>query len=269
MFEAVNDLILKVMDGLLGWTLALPREWALLGLALFTAFVMVVIRRFTSNQKLLHCCAADKSRLAELNREAKSRGDREAVARMRQTKNQISQKAMGQEWKPLLFSLLPMILLTTWMWQRIAFVPARPDEVCVLRAEFPISAAGRQAHLVPEDGLQSEGGWIKAVEADKTPDADSAIAQWTVKGKPGPHLLTVRYEGQSYEHPLMLDGARYLDVAREHDQRVTKTELVLKPTKLFGVVPGIPALGIDAWMVGYLLVAILAVPLFKRVLGVA
>lgn len=278
MFDSLNQFILKLMDGLLGWTLTIPREWVLLGMALFTAFVMVLIRRFTSNQKLLHRCAADKSKLKELIRDAKSRGDKEAVARIRTTRNQVSQKAMGQEWKPLLFSILPMILITTWMWQRVAFVPAKADEPCVLRAEFPVTSAGRFAHLVPSDGVKAEGGLIKTIEAGKSADAETSTAEWTVIGKPGIHQLTVRYEGLSYEHPLILDGAHYADQTREHDQRVNKTEILLKPTKLFGVVPGIPSKNvfgyfstpeIDPWMVGYLIVAILAVPLFKRVMRVA
>jgi len=268
MLDSLNQIVLRIMDALLGWTLAFPRQHVLLALALFTAFVMVLIRKFTSNQELLSRCAADKKTLRALRREAKGRGDKEAVARINLTTNQISVKAMSQEWRPLLFSLLPIIFLTTWMWQRLAFIPAQPNQPCVLRAEFPISASGRLAHLVPDKDVRVEGGWVKPIEVTAGLDADSAGAQWTLKGKPGAHVLTVRYGGHSYEHPIVLDGSNYREPVLEHDDHVRRIELVMQPTKLFGVVPGLDALGLAPWMVGYLIVAIVAVPLFKRMLAV-
>jgi hypothetical protein len=42
----------------------------------------------------------------------------------------------------------------------------------------------------------------------------------------------------------------------------------MKPVKLFGIVPGIPAWGLAPWLVAYFLIAVPSVPLAKRVAGV-
>lgn len=268
MLDALNKTILTVMDALLGWMLALPRDAVLIAVALGTALLMVLIRKYTSDQNLLGRCAADKKRLKELKREAKASGDKAALLRLRATSNRVAQKGIGQEWKPLLFSLLPMIVLTTWMWQRLAFVPPRAGEALVLRAEFPASAAGHLAHLAPVDGVNIKDGWVKAIKAGTAPNADGALAEWTVLGDAGPHNLTVRYEGRSYEHPVQVGERSYAEPLREHDQNVLRSEVQLRPVKLFGIVPGIDRLGIAPWMVAYLVLAIVFVPLVKRVLRV-
>ena len=49
---------------------------------------------------------------------------------------------------------------------------------------------------------------------------------------------------------------------------MTSTEVKLRPVKLFGVVPGLPALLFPAWLVAYLLIVIPSVPLIKKVLRI-
>jgi uncharacterized membrane protein (DUF106 family) len=266
--DALNKFILSIMDALLGWTLVLPRDLVLAMLALGTALLMVLIRKYTTNQNLLRRCADDKKRLRELKREAKATGDKDTLRRLRALTNLVTQKAIAQEWKPLLLSLLPVIMLTTWMWQRLAFIPPRAGEACVLRAKFPLSAAGHLAHVAPVDGVRMTGSWVKAIQADKQQNADAANAEWTFVGDPGSHVLTVRYEGRSYEHPVQVGARNYDEPIREHDQRLLSSEIQLRPVKLFGVVPGIDNIGIAPWMVAYLIIAIISVPLLKRVLRI-
>ncbi len=45
-------------------------------------------------------------------------------------------------------------------------------------------------------------------------------------------------------------------------------EVRLRPARLFGVVPGIPAVGFQPWLVAYLLITIPLVPLLKRTLRI-
>ena len=56
MFETLYSIILKISDPLLSWLLYLPRDVALLIVALGTALILTVVRRFTTNQEMLGRC---------------------------------------------------------------------------------------------------------------------------------------------------------------------------------------------------------------------
>ena len=61
MTPALNHLMLRAMDFLLGWTLALPRDLTLFIVALGSALVLIGARALTTNQELLGRCEADRA----------------------------------------------------------------------------------------------------------------------------------------------------------------------------------------------------------------
>ncbi|MGO9201298.1 MAG: Ig-like domain-containing protein [Limisphaerales bacterium] len=266
MFDSLNHLILGVMDLVVGWLLVLPRDASILLVAVSTALLLAWVRKFTTNQDLLRRCAADRKRLRELRRTARRARDQVALARLRLTQNRVAIRAFSQEWKPMLASLAPIALLATWCWQRLEYLPPKPGEPVTFTASFPISAAGRLAHLVPADGLQAPQGWIQAITADT--NTATAHATWTLTGTRGRHSVTLRYHGRTFQHPLLLGEREYQVPLLAHDSPGIRTAFELQPARLFGLVPGLPGLGLAPWLVAYLLVAMVAYPGAKRLLRV-
>lgn len=167
MLDAITNACLAITDPLLGWLLYLPRDAVLMILALGTALLLSVVRLFTTNQDLLRRCHQDKARLKVLIREARRARDPEALARYRTTLQHVALTTLAAEGKPLLASLVPLILLGTWAFCRIAYLPVRPGSPVALRLYTPLADIGQWAHLVPPAGLQSETGWIREVQADR------------------------------------------------------------------------------------------------------
>jgi hypothetical protein len=229
---------MNALDFLFGWLLRLPPDAALIAVAVLSGTVLTLVRKWTTDQDLLKRAAADNRRLAELMRDAKRVRDKEALARHRATKARVGLIKFKAEGKPLLISLVPIALIAMWAFQNLQFVPPRPGEVVEVVASAPLSAAGEIVHLVPEPGLEAPEGWVRALG----PDGGAARATWRVKG----------------DRVLKAEGL----TVRGRDCEVA---LRLKELKLFGVVPGIPALHLPAWMVGYLLIVLLFVPLFKKI----
>ena len=159
MFEIWNNTSLLVVDGLLGWLLQLPSDVAIIGVALISALVITLIRRFTTNQDLLGRIAHDKKRLRELARAA----DKETKQRYRGTRSLVMLKALKAEGWPLLFSLLPIGLLATWCIFRLEYRPPTSSDKIVVVVETPITKVGLPIHLVPQDGLSTDG-WVRAVK---------------------------------------------------------------------------------------------------------
>jgi len=232
---------MMVLDFIFGWLLRLPSDLTILVIALLTGVVLTLVRKWTTDQGLLARAAADNKRLGQLIKEAKRTGNKEALARYRQTKAQIGMLKFRQEGKPMLVSLVPIALLATWAFARLEFLPPKPGDPVAVVARGPLTAAGEVVHLVPAPGLTVVDGWVRKLAAI----GEESQAEWRVQSDA---VL-------SAEH-LTVRG------------RELQLELRLPERRLFNLVPGWPQYGLPAWLVGYLLIVIPFVPLLKKVLRI-
>jgi hypothetical protein len=233
--------------------------------AIGSALILAGVRKITSDQDLLRRCRADQARQKGLLREAKTRRDADAVKRRRASLGMIALKQFRQEGRPMLASLLPIVLLATWAFHRLEFHPPAAGEVVEFTATFPISAVGKIAHIAPVDGVTAEG-WVREIVAV----SDHGEATWRLSARENsaPHVLRIRHAGRTYEHAVRAGARTYEPALKMHDEHLRTTEVKLRPVKLFGIVPGIPALLFPAWLVAYLLIVIPSVPLIKRALKI-
>ena len=232
-----------ILDFMFGWLLRLPSDVTLIVIALMTSGILTVVRKWTTNQDVLGRVDTDSKRLATLARDAKRAGNKEALARFRKTKAQVGMLKFKQEGKPTLVALLPIALLATWAFARLEFLPPEPGETVVAVASVPVAAAGEIVHLVPVPGVTATDGWVKPLAVAD----NAATASWQLR----------------IDHAMPADGL----VARRAAGDMP-VELRLRERRLFGVVPGLPVIGLPAWLVGYLLIVILFVPLLKKMLKI-
>ena len=222
MLDWINNAILALADPLLNWLLRLPTDLALVIVAVGTGAIIALSRLFTTNQDLLRRCDQDKKRLKELIREAKRQKDKEAVKRYRTTWNMIGMTTMKEEGWPLLAAIVPIAILGTWCFQRLAFVPPRAGETVPVKAYFPVSAVGELAHVVPQEGVRevsrddsgSSGQWIQEIMSDVPgPDgiANNGIATWKIqaKARPEPYSLEIRCKTVTVQKELLVGQPVY------------------------------------------------------------
>jgi hypothetical protein len=178
---------------------------------------------------------------------------------------------------------VPIAVLGTWCFQRLAFVPPRAGEAVLLRAYFPVSAVGELAHVVPQEGLREvsredspgSGRWIQEITSD-TPGPDgiaaNGIATWKIQAeaRPQPYTLAIRCKTTTVEKALLVGQPFYSPDVESYggDQAVISAQIEMKPVKLLGLVPGIDCLLMPPWLVAYFLIAIPAVSLIKRLTGI-
>ena len=270
MLSHLNQLVVGFMDFLLGWLLRFPSDVQLLVVALGSALLLTLVRRWTTDQGVLQRCRADKAQLRKLLREAKARADRDAVLRHRATLGMIAMKQFRQEGRPLLASLIPIVLLATWAMHRLEFHPLKTGEPFHFTATFPISAVGKIAHIAPAAGLTAETGWIQEITADTTSSPAHGIATWHLTAEPGPELrqLQVRFGKQTVTHPIRTDGRTYEAPIQTHDTHLLTTDIKLTPVRLFGLVPDAAWLPFPPWLIGYLILIIPLTFVLKKILRV-
>jgi uncharacterized membrane protein (DUF106 family) len=299
MLEALNNGCLYIMDFVMGWTLNLPRDVVLLIVAVLTSLVLTGVRAFTTNQDFLKRCQNDKKRLGQLIKEAKRRGDKEAVKRHKDTIQLIGLKSFKQEGMPLLVSLLPIAMLATWAFDRLAFLAPPPGKPVAVTVEFPASAHGALVSLIPQEGMTCEGNsWIRQVSSATTSfdprgrlpvvlkgdspykDSNDLVerAQWvlTCKQNPKSYPLLFRYHGETLDHELVMDGKTYFSPVGTWDENTINLQADLPEYKFLGFVPSIDLywnkgvfIPLDAWLMGYLIIVIPLSFLFKPMLRIA
>lgn len=274
MLTALNDIILTIADPLLGWLLRLPTDVTLIIVSVATAIVLTLARPFTTNQDLLRRCQHDKKRLRQLTKEAKRNKDKEAVRRYKSSLAAVMMKTLKSEGRPLLLAIVPVAILAVWCFVRLEFHPPKANETIPVHVYFPISSAESLVHIVPQDGVTAEDGWVKEIVAvtDPAEGPPHGMATWHLHAEadPEPYVLEIRYKKEAYTKQLLVGQRTYAPAIEFYSEGapVLCSEIQMKQVKLFGVVPGIPSLALAPWLVAYFLIAIPFVPLIKRVTGV-
>lgn len=270
MLSQLHAWILAAMDFLLGWLLRFSFDVQIFAVAIISALVMVAVRAWTSDQDSLRRCRQDKTRLKTLIRAAKKRADRDAVQRHRKTAGMIAMKQLRREAGPLLASLLPIALIGIWAVSRLDYHPLRVGERFGFTAYFPLSAVGKIAHLTPADGIKTETGWIQEITAVTDEGPAHGIAEWrlTAGAKMDGPPLRVHTGRETFEHPILIGTRTYAAPKIIHTGPLLATEVKMRPAKLFGIVPGIPAILFPPWLVAYLLIVTPGTMIAKRVLKI-
>jgi len=267
MIEIWKTTSVSACDCLLGWTLHLPRDLALLMVAVVSALLAIVLRRCAANQELLRLAKQDECQLKELIRQARQAGDRPLVRRYRRTRAAVAWIRFTQELRALAVTILPLALLITWATSRMPYLPPQANEPVKLVAWLPASAVEQVLHVVPEEGIDAETGWIQLVQNVEKDGRPRGMAEWTFscQARPTDYALKIRFRDHVVEHPLGVGHATYLPGRRTHDCGL-ETELHYRPYRPLGITSG-KILGLQPWLVAYLAIALLAFCFCKRVSG--
>jgi uncharacterized membrane protein (DUF106 family) len=262
------SILLAALDFFLGWLLALPRDLAIVLLAIATSFGMTLVRRWVTDQDLLQRCAADLVRLKERMRAAKRAGDRDAVRRMQSTMASVRLLQLPAEGQVLLVAFIPLALLGWWGLERLEHYGVAQGETFTLAAEYRVSASGKLTHLVPPEGAVT----LESPAIQIVPAAEAEPLTWTLKAE-GPFEgdLIVRCAGRTVTHRVRVGTRTTLAAEQLHETgpiaRTTVSYAAYR-SPLSRLLPAgwLPA---PEWVWWYLLLTLLLVPVSRRLLGVA
>ncbi len=265
-----NTLRLEATDALLGWLLWLPRDLALVLLAVLTAIVLIVIRRSLTRQVLLRETQSDLRRLRELIADARRNGQRSAMERLRRVRVRVAWIRVREQLPPLLVSLPLLTLVLVWGGERLHNWPPRSGDLLVFTVHTPATWIGEVVHLVPNEGWEANTGWVQAVHETVGESGRQGTAAWTLRAGPDPEATAfiVRLPDRTVEHAILVGRGTYAPMRVRHSEQL-ETAVQLRVYRPFGIVGEWSWFGMAPWLAGYLL---LTVPLFlvvKRLAGVA
>jgi hypothetical protein len=237
-------------DALLGWLLYLQRDLALLALAALTAGLLLLLRRCASDQQSLSRLQHDNRRLAQCIRDARRRGDRDALRRYRKTRFRVAHMRIAAEARLALISIVPLAGVVSWGAARLQYVPPHAGESLEFVVQTPASAAGELIHLVPNVDIKLKGGWIRELELVERAGRPRGRASWSVVPlRPRrPLRLTARLKFQTLEHPVLIGARWYAPPVLSHGGDL-ESLVRLEVYRPLGGLPGLA--GLAPWMVAY------------------
>lgn len=256
MRELWYALALRIVDALLGWTLALPQDLALVIIGTLTAGLLLGVRRLLVDQAALMQVQSDRRRLRELIRQSARGGDREARQRHRRNRSRVICINLRWELPPALLAAIPVALLVTWGSARLEHLPLNDGDVVQIELRMPASAAGQLAHIVPHPEFQAVDGWVRGLEPTPDRHPSWAMAIWNLRMKgPQKTQLTFRVDSRTVEHPLEIGTHRYSPLERHHAQ-IGTTVVHLPTYNPFGIPWPTALFGLRPWVMGWLCVLI-------------
>lgn len=262
----------SVIDWLLGWTLYLPRDLTLLLVVILTVGIVLFIRRHCTAQDRLARVKRDLVQLRRLRGTARAAGDRQSIQRLDTIATQLKLLTMRADLVVLAWALVPLGLLAWWASARLPYYSPKSGEELTITASYSASSVDRLTYLLPHEGYELLTPAIQRVTMGEEAGTVARVT-WKVRvtaTEPCEVPLVIQHLEDRVEHPLKLSSVQYRDPYQTHrGSGVLSTEVSLRAYRFLGVVPGIHAWGIDPWMMSYLALTLVLMPMARRLLRIA
>lgn len=244
-----SDLSTLVLDRILGWTLSCPRDIGLVILALLSAGLLLALRLLLVSRNTMLMIQQDQRKLNELTAQAKRSADLDALRRLRLNRGRVATRKLFTELPAVTIGVFIFATLLQWGAENLDALPLQPGVPFETTLELPASSQGMIVHLVPEEGLQSDAGWVKRV--DRTSASSSSQATWRLTAKQGTYTLTFNIHGEALHHQLTIDG-RSPPAQQVTHEPLGITRIKASPYRPAGVIGKVGR--VPAWLVGFLLI---------------
>jgi len=244
----------NLLDPVFGPLLNLPSLWAIILLSFLISLIITLITKFATNQDLMKRL---KEEMKELQREAKElRKEPEKAMQVQKQVMQTNMKYMSQSFKSMFYTIIPIIIIFSWMSANLAFEPILPGQDFSTTIVFEKGAVGTVELSVP-NGITINGDGIKEVK-------DSEV-KWVLSGDGGEYLLEYIFDGKKYSKEVLVTKEnRYRTPVKTIKGDVVRSiSIDNKPKKLLNLGFWEPG-----WLGTYIIFSILFSILVRKVIKV-
>ena len=194
-----------------------------IGIVLFSLtvslFTTLVIFFFTDKEKMREL----KERQKELHRKAKEHqksGNQNALLEINKQMMMEMPEMMKHNFKPMLITFIPIIIIFTWANANIAYEPIPPQHEFVIVADLERGYVGEVNISVSEE-IDVIGNKVKTIENNQV--------NWTLKGSEGIYFLTFIYNGDSASKNLIItEGVEYAKVSEKYKGKIKTISYALE-----------------------------------------
>ncbi|MFH1316108.1 MAG: EMC3/TMCO1 family protein [Candidatus Woesearchaeota archaeon] len=243
----------NLLDPILNPLLVFGPLWSIIIMSLVISLFITLIYKLFTDQKLMKELKAD---LKSFQKEMKELKEHPAkVIEVQKKAMEKNMQYMMHSFKPMIITMIPIIVLFGWMHAHLAYEPIMPGTEFTTTAEFAQGTTG-EITIINEE-LEIIG--------DATQQIAEGKAQWKLKGEKGDYILEYKYNDKSYFMDLEITEERNyknpIEKIQGSDLKTLKIDNnPLKPLQIFGMKLG--------WIWTYILFSIIFSMVTRKLLKV-
>ncbi len=182
-----------LFNPLLGGLLNASPFWAIVVISFAISLLISLAHKYLTNQEEMKYLKNQQKEFQKRMKELKS--NPEEMMKVQKEAMQSNMLYMKHSFKVSLITMLPIIIIFSWMNAHLAYEPIFPDEKYSLTTQFSPGVTG-EAELVIDEGtaLLSEG----------TQKIEGAHATWQLQSTEGEHLLQVKTQNALQSKKVMV-----------------------------------------------------------------
>lgn len=244
-----------LLDPVFSPLLKLPTIFAVIIVSFLISLIVTVLYKYTTDQNLMKRL---KEEMKEFQKEIKElRQDPQKAMEVQKRAMQTNAKYMMQSMKSTLYSILPIIIIFSWMTANFAYNPILPEQEFTVSIFFEKGFNGEVELSVPK-GIMMQGDAKKDISED--------AAKWVLSGEEGEYLLEFVYDGKKQTKEILISKNRYKEPVKEIGDGIAKSiEVEHKEKKVLNLYIFGWKLG---WLGTYIIFSIIFSILIRRIVKV-
>lgn len=178
--------------------LKMPPLWAILIISLVITLVTTLVYKFTTDQKKMKKLKEDMKGYQKKIKEL-SKSDPQKAMSIQQEAMKQNMEYMKHSFKSTLYTFIPIIIVFGWLNAHMGYYQLMPNQPFNVTAYFAEGHAQTVSiSTIPELELLSNA--TQTIEKNQ--------ASWLLKGGEGDYKLTLNYNNETYDKPLIISSER-------------------------------------------------------------
>lgn len=208
--------------------------WAIAILAFIISLIITLVYKFATNQEEMKRLKGEQKEYQKKMKELRSNPDQ--MMRVQKEAMAKNMEYMKHSFKATLITMLPILVIFSWMSAHLMYEPIYPEERFTVTAEFAEGIAG-EAQLIADDGVE--------MLSDAKQLINGAVS-WNLKSSEGNHFLTIKTKNDEQAKKVLItkDLVYEEPVSKYENSEIKQIQIgnkKLKPAgklSLFGWEPG-------------------------------
>ncbi len=250
---------MSIVDPILNWILVFNPFIAILIISIFLGVITTLVYKYASNQKKIKELK-DKTKKLQKKIKKISKTEPEKVMEINAQMMKLNGPLMKETMKPTLWTIIPSLLILTWMASNLAFASISPGQSFTITAEFNDGVTGEIiVDSVPE-GLEFLSGNTKEIVDNK--------AIWELKSEQeNTYSLLFKFRELEVNKELIVSNSWEYSTPEEivNQEGIKKITINNEKTKPF---KGIPIIGNLNWLWSYIILTMVFTTVLRKLLKV-
>jgi len=230
----------------------LPNEASLAIVTFLIILLTTLIYKKATDQELMKSLKAE---IKEIQKEVKELGATHPKASEKQKEMMgKSMKQMRESFKPMIWTMLPILVLFGWLSMHFAYAPIMPDSEFSVSMLLNSDARGIAVLDVPDDFTL-----LTDATVDVEPK-DTNLVMWKLKGPTGKYYLNFGFNDNSYSKDVLItNGREYAEpIMLVNKDNVKQISIDNTQLRFFGL----------SWFWAYVIMSVIFNMVLRKAMGV-